>query len=109
MTSANARSQRKVWLRWLSAIVVLGPSLWGFGTKFLELVELARGDVDGLFAITPVVNYLLASIGFLLLCGWAALNGAFNDFEQPKYDLLEHEALLNSLEQRPSRSSNPSD
>ena len=76
------------------AIVILVPSLWGFGTKFIEFIALYRGDVDGLFAISPIVNYLLASLGFFCLLCWAALNGMFRDIEQPKRTMLETEALL---------------
>ena len=72
------------------------PSLWGFGSKFLEFVALARGEVDGAFALTPVVNYLLASFGFLCLFCWAALNGMFHDIEQPKVTMLENEARLDA-------------
>lgn len=78
----------------LFALAVLLPSLYGFGTKFLEFVALYRGDVDGVFAISPILNYLLASFGFLLLFGWAALGGMFRDIEGPKYTLLENEARL---------------
>ncbi|MCA9241460.1 MAG: hypothetical protein KDA37_14725 [Planctomycetales bacterium] len=100
MADTERKKRARRWLRVLSAVIVLGPSLWGFGGKFLELVVLARGDVDGLFAITPVVNYLLASLGFLMLCAWAAFNGAFNDIERPKYVMLEREALLNHEQQQ---------
>ena len=50
--------------------------------------------MEGAFAISPIVNYLLASFGFLLLFGWAALGGMFHDIEQPKYTMLENEARL---------------
>ena len=78
----------------LMAAAVLLPSLYGFGTKLIEFIALARGDVEGSFAISPVVNYLLASFGFLLLFGWAALGGMFRDIEQPKYTMLENEVKL---------------
>ena len=78
----------------LLAVLILVPSLWGFGSKFLEFVALVRGDVDGVFAITPVVNYLLASLGFLCFFCWAAANGMFHDIEQPKRTMLENEARL---------------
>lgn len=78
----------------LMALAVLLPSLYGFGTKFLEFVALFRGDVDGAFAISPILNYLLASTGFLLLFAWAAIHGMFRDVEQPKYMMLENEARL---------------
>lgn len=85
-------------LMWVFALAVLLPSLYGFGTKFLEFIALFRGDVDGAFAITPILNYLLASLGFLLLFGWAALGGMFKNVEQPKYSMLENEAWLDSVE-----------
>ena len=85
------------------AVAILVPSLWGFGSKFLEFVALVRGDVDGAFAITPVVNYLLASLGFLCLFCWAALHGMFHDIEGPKYTMLENEGRLDA-ESRNSKS-----
>lgn len=78
------------------AITILVPSLWGFGSKFSEFLRLVSGEVDGTFAVTPVVNYLLASLGFLCLFGWAAMNGMFNDIEEPKRTMLETENQLNT-------------
>jgi hypothetical protein len=89
----------RTWLRGLIAFGLLAPCLWGFGTKFQELVILCRGDVNGAFAISPVVNYLCASAGFFLLLGWGAMNGMFRDIEKPKYLLLEREAELDALEE----------
>ncbi len=80
----------------LFALAVLLPSLYGFGTKFLELIEICRGDMTGAFAIAPIVNYLLASAGFLLLFGWAAANGMFQDIERPKQTMLENELRLDA-------------
>jgi hypothetical protein len=91
-TKRSFRRQRIVLA--LMAAAVLVPSLYGFGTKFLEFVALYRGDVEGAFAISPILNYLLASLGFLFLFGWAALGGMFHDIEQPKYTMLENETLL---------------
>jgi hypothetical protein len=85
-------------LMWLFALAVLVPSLYGFGTKFFEFVALFRGDVEGVFAITPIMNYLLASFGFLLLFGWAAMGGMFRDVERPKYAMLENEAWLDRVQ-----------
>jgi hypothetical protein len=76
------------------ATAVLVPCLLGFGTKFIEFIALYRGDAEGAFAISPILNYLLASFGFLLLFGWAALGGMFHDIEAPKYTMLQNEALL---------------
>lgn len=92
----SSRSHRIVML--LMAAAVLVPSLFGFGTKFLEFIALYRGDVEGAFAISPILNYLLASLGFLFLFAWAALGGMFRDIEEPKYTMLENEALLDRAE-----------
>ena len=88
----TSRTHRVVML--LMAVAVLVPSLFGFGTKFIEFIALYRGDVEGAFAISPILNYLLASLGFLFLFGWAALGGMFRDIEAPKYTMLENEMRL---------------
>lgn len=78
----------------LFAIVILVPSCLGFANKFREFLLLYRGQVDGVFAITPIVNYLLASLGFFFLFCWAIGHGMFGDIEQPKYTMLENERRL---------------
>ncbi|MCA9057256.1 MAG: cbb3-type cytochrome oxidase assembly protein [Planctomycetaceae bacterium] len=82
------------------AVLLLIPSMLGFVMKFRELWALSSGQagMDGGFAITPVVNYLLASLGFLCLLLWAALNGMFRDLEKPKYAMLENEWELDRNE-----------
>jgi hypothetical protein len=76
------------------AMVILVPSLLAFGNKFREFILLYRGDADGVFAITPIVNYLLASLGFFCLFFWAIYHGMFRDIEAPKYTMLENERML---------------
>jgi hypothetical protein len=80
------------------ALIVLIPSGFGFSKKLHELILLTRGDVDGVFAITPVVNYLLTSLGFFFLFCWAILNGMFGDIERPKARMLAVEAMLDEQE-----------
>lgn len=75
-------------------VLILIPSMLGFVMKFRELMAITAGGTDGGFAITPVVNYLLASAGFFFLLLWAALNGMFRDLERPKYMMLENEREL---------------
>jgi hypothetical protein len=79
------------------ALVILIPALIGFGTKFKELVVLAD-DPEGAFTIVPVLNYLLVTLGFLLLFGWAVLHGMFRNIEEPKYTMLENEERLDEEE-----------
>ncbi|MGD9645201.1 MAG: hypothetical protein AB7U73_05780 [Pirellulales bacterium] len=98
MIAPSAASRSKSLLMILLALAVLLPSLYGFGSKFIEFVALYRGDVEGVFAITPIVNYLLASLGFLFLFGWAVWHGMFRDIERPKHTMLENERWLDRLE-----------
>jgi hypothetical protein len=67
-----------------------------FFIKFYDLVMVAMYDPDGAFAVTPIVNYLLAAVGFLCMLGWAAFNGMFHDIEQPKRTMLENEQRLDA-------------
>jgi len=76
------------------ALVILIPSLLGFANKFREFIMIFRGEVDGVFAITPIMNYLLASLGFFFLFCWAIAHGMFRDLERPKYAMLEDERRL---------------
>jgi hypothetical protein len=80
------------------ALVILLPSFYGFANKFREFILIARGDVDGVFAITPIINYLLASLGFFFLLCWAIAQGMFRDIERPKYTMLENERKLDEEE-----------
>jgi hypothetical protein len=97
MNDTSRSKRRRQWVMLIMAVAILVPSLYGFGNKFLEFVQLYRGDVEGVFAISPIVNYLLASLGFLFLFIWAAMHGMFRDIEQPKYTMLENEQRLDSV------------
>lgn len=88
----SVRAQR--WMTLVFALAVLIPSGYGFTRKFLELLALTRGGSDGVFAISPVLNYLLTSVGFFFLFCWAILGGMFGDIERPKYAMLETERML---------------
>lgn len=84
----------------IMSVVILGFCLYGFGSKFIELVRLVVSDKEaaqeGMFAVAPLMNYLLASAGFLCLLGWAAIHGMFRDIEQPKNTMLEVNAQLDA-------------
>jgi hypothetical protein len=87
-------SRKQVITTVVFALVILIPSLLGFANKFREFIMIFRGEVDGVFAITPIVNYLLASLGFFFLFCWAIGHGMFRDLERPKYAMLENERRL---------------
>jgi hypothetical protein len=76
------------------AVLILIPSMLGFINKFIEFYHVARGEADGAFALTPLVNYLLASLGFFCLLLWAIGQGMFHDIEAPKHVMLENERRL---------------
>ena len=93
--TAPSRTSRLQWrVTILFAIMILIPSMYGFVGKFVELVQVFRGEAGGEFAIAPILNYLLASLGFLCMLVWAILNGMFHDVERPKLAMLEHEEQL---------------
>jgi hypothetical protein len=79
----------------LLAVLILVPSMVGFVNKFVEFFNVSQESGAGLFAVAPMLNYILASLGFLCMLVWAAFNGMFHDIERPKFDMLENEALLN--------------
>lgn len=79
------------------AILILIPSMYGFIGKFVELVAVFRGEPGGAFAIAPITNYLLASLGFLCMLIWATKNGMFHDVEGPKQTMLDQERELDGL------------
>jgi hypothetical protein len=72
--------------------------MYGFVGKFIEFVHVFRGVPGGQFAVAPILNYLLASLGFFMLLLWAAANGMFTNIEQPKYAMLENEARLDAAQ-----------
>jgi len=76
------------------SVLILVPSMIGFVMKFIEFIRTFTSGGGGEFAITPMLNYLLASMGFLCLLIWAARNGMFHDIERPKYRMLEIEEQL---------------
>lgn len=100
MSKAKTPSVKRRIFGLVLALVILVPSLLGFGNKFIELIQIYRGDADGAFAVAPITNYILASTGFLFLFFWAAANGMFRDIEQPKYSMLENERRLDQSRRR---------
>ena len=83
-------------LHFSAIVAVILPCAYGFIGKFIELVRVYRGEVDGAFAIAPIINYLLASTGFIFLFGWAAMNGMFHDIEAQKQQMLDNESQLDA-------------
>lgn len=87
-----------LWTTIIFAVLILVPCFIGFGNKLREFVLLYRGQVDGIFAISPIVNYLLASLGFFFLFWWGIFNGMFAQIEEPKRDFLKQEWALDAAQ-----------
>jgi hypothetical protein len=96
--NAMAQHRPRPVLMTILALVILLPAMWGFGTKFIEFLALSR-DAEGAFAVVPILNYLLVSLGFLFLFGWAVMHGMFRDIERPKHTMLDNERRLDELEE----------
>ena len=85
---------RTHWLTWFFSAMVLIPTILGFANKFLDLVLVVQGDEDGAFAVTPIVNYLFATAGFLCLFVWTATQGALQNLDSPSHTMMENERRL---------------
>jgi len=101
-TVESAPRSRQSWIPIIFGLVIFIPCILGFGTKFLELVKLSHTDLEGRFALTPVVNYLLATIGFLCLFVWGALRGTFHNVEEAKQRMLEFDELIEEASRQPA-------
>ncbi len=109
MNSTGTNSRRQFIITCILAVVILVPSLWGFGTKFIEFIALFRSSSDGVFAISPIMNYLLAGLGFFCLLCWGMAQGMFTDVERPKYTMLQTEQRLDEAQQHHTSIANAPD
>jgi len=89
---------RTHWLTWTLTVAVLIPAILGFGNKFLDLVLVVQGDEEGAFAVTPIVNYLLATAGFFCLLLWSATQGAFHNLNEPSQRMFDNEKRLDAMQ-----------
>lgn len=87
-----------VWTTVIFALLILIPCFVAFSNKLREFILLYSGQVDGVFAISPIVNYLLASLGFFFLFWWGICNGMFARMEEPKRDFLVQEWQLDQAQ-----------
>ena len=93
-SNTRQKINRSTWITIFFAVPILVFSGLGFAAKFLEFIHTFQGESEGAFAITPMVNYLLASAGFFCLLVWAAVNGMFHDLERPKHTMLDNHEML---------------
>lgn len=94
----NKRRRARIVVVGMTVVIVIA-GVYGFGSKLEEFVRALLDDnraPGGEFVFIPVLNYFLASSGFVFLFIWAALNGMFRDIERPKYDMLERERQLDA-------------
>ncbi len=87
-------SRRRWWFYTAAMITLTLPFAFGFVFKYIKLIQTAKTDPEGGFALFPITNYAAVTLGFLCLLVWAVTNGMFRDVEKPKYTMLEREAQL---------------
>lgn len=98
--SARNSNRVQMWVTVIFGLVVFIPCALGFGNKLLELIHLSRGDAEGRFALTPVVNYLLATLGFLCMFLWGAMRGTFHNVEDAKQRMLDDDQRIDEASRR---------
>lgn len=91
------------WKRFLFHVLAVSfflvPAGIGFTVKYLDLLILFGSGEEGAFAVVPIMNYLLSSLGFFMLFFWAVKHGMFRDIEKIKYTMLQTEKELDCLEE----------
>ncbi len=93
MSTKQPISRIPLWT-WIVGAAVLIPTILGFANKFLDLIIIAQGDEEGAFALTPMINYLLATAGFFCMLMYAVTQGAFHDINAPSHSMFENELEL---------------
>jgi len=98
-TRTRASRWRSLVFHLLAVSFFLAPAAVGFSVKYLDLLILFGSGEEGAFAIVPIMNYLLSSLGFFMLFFWAVRHGMFRDIEHIKYKMLQTERELDALAQ----------
>jgi hypothetical protein len=101
-TAASRRNPNRTqtWVTIIFGLVVFIPCALGFGNKLFELFKLSQGDTEGRFAFTPLVNYLLATLGFMCLFVWGAMRGTFHNVEDAKQRMLDDDQRIEEASRR---------
>lgn len=97
-STASGGSRTKVVTVMIMTVIIVVPAAYGFGARMLEFIRTYASADGGGFAIVPILNYTLVSIGFICLLVWAVAHGMFRDIEKPKHTLLEQEDRLDEHE-----------
>jgi hypothetical protein len=97
-TRAEPFSWGRFWFHVLAVSFFLVPAGVGFTVKYLDLLILFGSGEEGAFAVVPIMNYLLSSLGFFMLFFWAVKHGMFREIEKVKYTMLETENRLDKVE-----------
>ncbi len=96
----RSSSRKKNIVLWIISVGVIVPGAYGFIDKLIQFIRTLRTVDGGGFTIIPILNYLIMTAGFVCLLLWGVFRGMFRDIEQPKYSMLEREALLDRWEQK---------
>lgn len=94
---------------WLFSILMVITAGTAFLFKLIEFIYQfisADNTVAGgqgvrhgfIFAISPLMTYLIVAAGFACLFVWALLGGQFKDVEAPKYRMLDLQDQIDRAE-----------
>lgn len=95
-----------LWIFSVTLVVTAGSAFLIKLIEFLYSFSIAENTVAGgegvrpgfMFAISPLVTYLIVAAGFACLFLWAFLSGQFRDIEGPKYRMLELQRRIDRAE-----------
>jgi hypothetical protein len=98
MAQADPFDWKRFLFHLLAVSFFLVPAGVGFTVKYLDLLILFGSGEEGAFAVVPIMNYLLSSLGFFMLFFWAVRHGMFREIEKAKYAMLETEKELDRID-----------
>ena len=92
---------------WIFSVVMVITAGTAFLIKLVEFLYQFSGAAGAagvqpgfIFAIAPLLTYLIVATGFACLFLWAYFSGQFRNVEGPKYRMLELQDRIDSAEVR---------
>ena len=84
-------SRSKNWMVGIMAVVILGFCMFGFGSKFIELVYMvldydSSASTEGVFAVAPLVELLARQRRFLVHAGLGRFARDVSRYRTPQAD-----------------------
>lgn len=105
-------SRTFLWVFSFAMVITAGSAFMIKLIEFLYEFSSARNTVPGgggvrhgfIFAISPLMTYLVVAAGFACLFAWAYFSGQYRDVEGPKYRMLQMQDEFDRFESQVKRS-----